>query len=75
MNDVIVSVRMPKSLAEQLREIAKRHHFMDVSEAVRSILRQKYFQSQAVALESLAGDESLVAKLKQILEGLDDKHN
>lgn len=35
----IVSVRMPSSLVQTLRELAKDNHFLDVSEEVRSIIK------------------------------------
>jgi Arc/MetJ-type ribon-helix-helix transcriptional regulator len=35
----IVSVRMPSSLVQKLRELAKDNHFLDVSEEVRSIIK------------------------------------
>jgi len=35
----IVSVRMPSSLVQKLRELAKQNHFLDVSEEVRSIIK------------------------------------
>ena len=35
----IVSVRMPSSLVQKLRELAKKNHFLDVSEEVRSIIK------------------------------------
>jgi Arc/MetJ-type ribon-helix-helix transcriptional regulator len=41
MNDVIVSVRMPKSMLVQLRLLAKKNHYLDVSEEIRSIAREK----------------------------------
>lgn len=37
----IVSVRMPSSLVQKLRELAKKNHFLDVSEEVRSIIKVK----------------------------------
>lgn len=42
MNDIMVSIRMPKSLASELRLLAKTQHFLDLSEEVRSIVRQKW---------------------------------
>ena len=42
MNDVMATIRMPRSMAQQLRELAKRRHFLDISEEVRSIVRQKW---------------------------------
>jgi Arc/MetJ-type ribon-helix-helix transcriptional regulator len=35
----IVSVRMPSSLVQKLRELAKDNHFLDISEEVRSIIK------------------------------------
>ena len=35
----IVSVRMPSSLVQKLRDLAKENHFLDVSEEVRSIIK------------------------------------
>jgi len=37
----IVSVRMPSSLVQKLRELAKKNHFLDISEEVRSIIKVK----------------------------------
>ena len=42
MANSIVSVRIPKSLVGELRGVAERDHFMDLSEAVRSIVRAKW---------------------------------
>ncbi len=42
MSDTIVSIRMPKSLANELKRLADSEHFLDVSEEVRSIVRQKW---------------------------------
>ncbi|RLG30957.1 hypothetical protein DRN98_06920 [Methanosarcinales archaeon] len=37
----IVSVRMPSSLVQKLKELARKNHFLDVSEEVRSIIKVK----------------------------------
>ena len=42
MNDVMVSIRMPKSLFDELKELSKSKYFLDVSEEVRSIVRAKW---------------------------------
>jgi len=42
MGDLVVSVRMPKGLAQELRKLSREAHFMDMSEEIRSIIRQKY---------------------------------
>ena len=44
MNDVMLSVRMPKSLVSELKALAKEQHFLDLSEEIRSIVRKKWIQ-------------------------------
>ena len=46
MPDQIVSVRMPASLIVELKELADRNHFLDVSEEIRSLLREKWQESK-----------------------------
>ncbi|MBU1975027.1 MAG: ribbon-helix-helix domain-containing protein [Nanoarchaeota archaeon] len=41
MNEVIVSVRMPESMLTELKSLSKKNHFLDVSEELRSIIRDK----------------------------------
>ncbi|MBR9690615.1 hypothetical protein GOV08_02930 [Candidatus Woesearchaeota archaeon] len=41
MGSSIVSVRMPSSLVKELREHAAKNHFMDLSEEIRFIIKQK----------------------------------
>lgn len=38
----IVSVRIPSSLAERLEGLAKKAHYLSISEEVRSIVRKKW---------------------------------
>ena len=61
MNDVMVTVRMPKSLAARLKELAKEKHFMDLSEEVRSIVRQNWMAYTNPEL-------SLIKKLREDIE-------
>ena len=42
MNDTIVSIRVPKSLLKELKQLSETEHFLDVSEEVRSIVRKKW---------------------------------
>lgn len=44
MVNSILSVRMPSSLVQKLRELAKENHFLDVSEEVRSITKTQIRQ-------------------------------
>ena len=41
MRNVIVSVRMPRSMANELKTLSKTNHFLDVSEEIRTIIREK----------------------------------
>ncbi len=68
MNDVIVSVRMPKGLTEELRGLIERNHFMDMSEAIRSIVRKHYLKARTSGFEK----GSLLARLKQMMEEQDE---
>lgn len=40
----IVSVRMPSSLVKTLKELAQKNHFMDLSEELRFIVKQKMIE-------------------------------
>lgn len=44
MTDVIVSIRMPKTLFLELKKSAEEQHFLDVSEEIRSIVRSRWMQ-------------------------------
>lgn len=46
MENGIVSVRMPKTLITELRISAKEHHFMDLSEELRYIIKQNREKQQ-----------------------------
>ncbi len=45
MNDVMVTIRLPKSFLLELKESAKKNHFLDLSEHVRSIIRKKWMKA------------------------------
>ena len=44
MTEVMVSIRMPRSLLQELKDIAQEEHFLDLSELVRSVTRKKWMQ-------------------------------
>lgn len=46
MPDQIVSVRMPESMIKELKDLAEKNHFLDVSEEVRSLLRDKWLENK-----------------------------
>lgn len=79
----IVSVRMPPSLVQKLRELAKENHFLDISEEIRSIIKVeiRQYEMRAGALvpseeEAKPADfktdnmvkEELVKRLKRMIE-------
>jgi Arc/MetJ-type ribon-helix-helix transcriptional regulator len=53
MNDIIVSIRLPESLLKELKELAEKHHYMDVSEEIRSIVRDKWLHFKQPELQEL----------------------
>jgi len=45
MNEILVSIRMPKSLLNEVKKNTEENHFMDVSENIRSVVRKRWFDS------------------------------
>ena len=87
MKEVIVSVRMPESMLKELKELAVARHFLDVSEEIRSIIRDKtkeYSQPYQADLKRIADDiagelnkktqekHALIGKLRTMLEELEN---
>ncbi len=82
----MISVRLPASLIEELKEASKKEHFLDVSEAVRSIIRQNWVRQKdpmAYQLNKLRKEiseniskksqESLVSELQRIRDSIVSK--
>jgi len=58
---------MPPSLVEELKSLSKKKHFLDLSEEVRSVVRQKYLEQQDPYLFQ-------IKKLKkEIKDGIEQK--
>ena len=58
MTDVLVSVRMPKTLLTKLKQHSVDHDFLDVSEQLRSIVRKEWMkkvQPELREIEQLKG--------------------
>jgi Arc/MetJ-type ribon-helix-helix transcriptional regulator len=85
MPDQIVSVRMPVTLINELKELAEKNHFLDVSEEVRSLLREKWqehsdpYSIKLMAIKETAAKaavpdkiKSLKNDLKKLLEEIDE---
>ncbi len=85
MPDQIVSVRMPVTLINELKQLAEKNHFLDVSEEVRSLLREKWqehsdpYSIKLMAIKETAAKaavpdkiKSLKNDLKKLLEEIDE---
>lgn len=80
MNEVIVSVRMPKGMADKLKALADSNHYLDVSEEIRSIIRDRssryssqYDQGLRTILADLKNEIKLEHKKdtrKQVIQNL-----
>lgn len=44
MKDVMISVRIPSGLVKELKELTEKNHYMDLSEHMRAIIREKSMQ-------------------------------
>lgn len=90
MVDSIVSVRMPSSLVQRLKELSSENHFLDVSEEVRSIIkaRIRFYEEGAEKTEEKEAPaarqdyktdnvvrEELVKKLKKMIKELENGKN
>ena len=53
MNDVIVSIRIPERLLSVLQKLVENGYYMDVSEVLRSIVRERWMYSKHPELEEL----------------------
>lgn len=64
--DVLVTVRLPASLVEELKLLGQKHHYMDTSETIRSVLRRKWEQySDPLAYEVRQLRASIEEELKR----------
>jgi Arc/MetJ-type ribon-helix-helix transcriptional regulator len=79
-NDVMVSVRLPRSLVEELKDLQKINHFMDLSDEMRFVVRRyclKFLNSNddssSLSIEMLAEQkrkEKLIDELSKIIDSL-----
>lgn len=74
MKDAMISVRLPSTLIQQLKDLAEKHHYLDMSEQVREILRIKCAQYLAepqkkpVPTTETSDKQRLVESLQQIID-------
>lgn len=67
--ETIVSVRLPRGLLNELKDLQSINHFMDLSDEIRFILRKKFFsksqENQDQKKEQLIRDlENLIFTIK-----------
>lgn len=83
MANSMISVRIPASLVDELKEVSKKDHFLDLSEAVRSIIRENWIkQKDPVSHQikqlrneiseniSKKGQEDFILELKKIRDSI-----
>jgi Arc/MetJ-type ribon-helix-helix transcriptional regulator len=44
VKDVMISVRVPSGLVKELKELTEKNHYLDLSEHMRAIIREKSMQ-------------------------------
>jgi metal-responsive CopG/Arc/MetJ family transcriptional regulator len=81
LSDKIVSVRMPVTLVDELKVMTSKNHYMDVSETIRGLLRQRLLeqkspvQSKVNQIKNQLGkitDHEQITALKKTLQLLED---
>jgi len=71
--DAVVSVRMPKGLVQELRDLQKINHFMDISDEIRFVIRKYCLPknlTQERSQKSLEEKQKLITDLDKILREL-----
>jgi Arc/MetJ-type ribon-helix-helix transcriptional regulator len=44
MHDVMVSIRLPRPLVSEIKKATEKEHYLDLSEAIRSIVRDNWLK-------------------------------
>jgi metal-responsive CopG/Arc/MetJ family transcriptional regulator len=80
----VITIKMPRTLVKELRSLTAEHHYLDLSEQVRSVVRQKCFRYATpfedikrvkTELEQQINDvnkqrkEEILTQLQRLLEG------
>ncbi len=66
MNDVMVSIKIPESLLSELKNLVEKEHYMDISESIRSIVRDEWLhfkQPELMELKKLK--DEMMTELKK----------
>jgi len=75
MNDIVISVRVPKNLVSELKKMTIQNHYLDLSEQIRDIVRERSLKkikeyNQVSKSEEFSHKEKLVTDLLKIMEEL-----
>ncbi len=76
--NTVVSIRIPKSLLEELQELAKENHYLDLSEQIRDVIREKVTQrlkqeTPPQKEQPTSDKEQIINELKKFLKELEDE--
>jgi Arc/MetJ-type ribon-helix-helix transcriptional regulator len=84
VSERVVSVKMPSTLVHELKRLTAEHHYLDLSEQIRSVVRQKclkYTQpyddiaklrkelEQQMSNVNASRKEQILQELQRLLEG------
>jgi len=53
MDDIIVSIKIPEQMLDRLKELVEKGNYMDTSEGIRCIVRDKWFEFQSPELSEI----------------------
>ena len=77
MKDAVVSVRIPVSIIQELKTLTKSNHYIDLSEQIREIIRQKILQysteekeQKQTAKEQTNDKKAILEQLQKLIEEL-----
>ena len=66
-----ISIRIPKRMIEELRLVMEKEHFIDLSEAVRSIIRERWINEEKSTSSNNDIQEEKISELLGILKNKD----
>lgn len=73
MTDIVVSVRMPSSLVRELKILVTKNHFKDLSEEIRSIVRNKCFEFKPSPSSEIKQIQELIVEKLSLKEETQSK--
>jgi hypothetical protein len=73
--DIMVAVRLPKNLVDEMKDIQRINHFMDLSDEIRYIVRKHCVKIQGTDTEKeLQQKQKLIDELNAMISLLKTKH-